>query len=156
MNANVVMGEGMECGHPTGFKDDGDGYAHIKASFALDLGIIPPLFVVATKCRDRRLRRDAINLLMSSPRREGMWDSVLCGRVARWIMEIEEEDLPIYGRARTTMGNGDEMMPAKDKRVMVKEILFDMQRREALLKCGTRGKMEGEVDERARSQGIWW
>jgi hypothetical protein len=130
-----------------------DNYSHIKASFALDLGIVPPLFVVATKCRDRRVRRDAIRLLLSSPRREGMWDSILSGRAAQWIMEIEEEDLSTYegplGRAAF------ETVP-DEKRVMVKEILFDMQRKEATLRCGTRGAMEGDPDERARVKHIWW
>ncbi|KAK3359990.1 hypothetical protein B0T25DRAFT_446507 [Lasiosphaeria hispida] len=63
---------------------------HIKASFSADLGIVPPLFVVATKCRDRDLRKQAIQLLQSSPRREGMWDSELTARIALWIAEIEE------------------------------------------------------------------
>ncbi|KAI9648892.1 hypothetical protein NHQ30_001458 [Ciborinia camelliae] len=71
-------------------------YSHIKPSFALDLGIIPPLFVVATKCRDRSLRREAISLLTSSHRREGMWDSRLCAVVGNWIMRVEEEGLSDY------------------------------------------------------------
>jgi hypothetical protein len=57
--------------------------SHAKPSFTLDLEIIPPLFIVATKCRDRKLRREAIRLLMSSPRREGLWDSIFCGRAAQ-------------------------------------------------------------------------
>jgi len=130
-----------------------DGYLHIKPSFALDLGIVPPLFVVATKCRDRKLRREAIRLLLSSPRREGMWDSILSGRVAQWIMEIEEEDLlpweGPWGRAPM------ETVP-NEKRVMVKEILFDMQRREATLRCGTRGAREGDYDKRMRVKHIFW
>ncbi|EPE05787.1 c6 zinc finger domain protein [Ophiostoma piceae UAMH 11346] len=64
---------------------------HIKASFSADLGIVPPLFVVATKSRDRVLRRQAIQLLRSSARREGMWDSELVARIAMWVVDIEEE-----------------------------------------------------------------
>ncbi|KAK0614094.1 hypothetical protein B0T14DRAFT_539695 [Immersiella caudata] len=63
---------------------------HIKPSFSADLGIVPPLFVVATKCRDRATRHKAIQLLKSSPRREGMWDSELTARIAMWIADIEE------------------------------------------------------------------
>ncbi|XMA20463.1 hypothetical protein WAI453_013254 [Rhynchosporium graminicola] len=127
-------------------------YSHIKPSFALDLGIVPPLFVVATKCRDRKLRREAIRLLTASPRREGMWDSILSGRVGTWIMQIEEEGLTFFdGRGR---GEGEEV--EDERRVMVKEILFDMQRREAILRCGTRGAREGERDERARETRIVW
>ncbi|CAK7199134.1 hypothetical protein SEUCBS139899_001806 [Sporothrix eucalyptigena] len=64
---------------------------HIKASFSADLGIVPPLYVVATKSRDRVLRRQAIELLRSSARREAMWDSELVARIAMWVVEIEEE-----------------------------------------------------------------
>lgn len=64
---------------------------HVKPSFSADLGIIPPLFVVATKCRERRIRRAAIELLGSSPRREGMWDSELSARIGAYIAAVEEE-----------------------------------------------------------------
>lgn len=64
---------------------------HIKASFSADLGIVPPLYVVATKSRDRVLRRRAIELLHSSARREGMWDSELAARIGTWVVNIEEE-----------------------------------------------------------------
>ncbi|KAK3373858.1 hypothetical protein B0T24DRAFT_679252 [Lasiosphaeria ovina] len=68
---------------------------HIKPSFSADLGIVPPLFVVATKCRNGLIRRQAIQLLRSSSRREGMWDSELTARIGTWIAEVEEtEDAP--------------------------------------------------------------
>ncbi|KAK0752394.1 hypothetical protein B0T18DRAFT_436452 [Schizothecium vesticola] len=67
---------------------------HIKPSFSADLGIVPPLFVVATKCRDRALRWKAIQLLKSSPRREGMWDSELTARIAMWVADIEDTSDP--------------------------------------------------------------
>jgi hypothetical protein len=141
---------GLASHHPGHQEDD---YLHIKASFALDLGIVPPLFVVATKCRDRKIRREAIRLLLSSPRREGMWDSILSGRVAQWIVEIEEEGLSPY---EGPWGRAAMEKAAEDKRVMVKEILFDLQRREATLRCGTRGARDGDFDERARVKQIWW
>ena len=113
---------------------------------------MPPLFVVGTKCRDRKLRREAINLLTASPRREGMWDSVLCGRVASWIMGIEEEGLRAYEPRNRT--SPDVIVDAR--RVMVKEILFDMQTRQATLRCGTRGARDGQTDPRAKETRIWW
>jgi hypothetical protein len=148
-----TIGNCRHTSHRPGAYREEDSYVHIKASFALDLGIVPPLFVVATKCRDRKLRRDAIGLLLTSPRREGMWDSILSGRVGQWIMDIEEQSLqpwtgPLNAAAR-------EVVP-DDQRVMVKEILFDLQNREAMLRCGTRGLREGDVDLRAKGQNIWW
>ena len=142
---------GLALHHP-GYREE-DGFLHIKASFALDLGIVPPLFVVATKCRDRKLRREAIRLLLSSPRREGMWDSILSGRVAQWIVEIEEEGLSPY---EGPWGKAAMETVGEERRVMVKEILFDMQRREARLRCGTRGARDGDPDERARVKDMWW
>ncbi|KAI0133152.1 hypothetical protein F4776DRAFT_626239 [Hypoxylon sp. NC0597] len=65
---------------------------HIKPSFSADLGIVPPLFVAATKCRDAVTRRQAIQLLRTSARREGMWDSELAARIGMWVMTIEEDD----------------------------------------------------------------
>ncbi|KAF8867089.1 hypothetical protein BDZ45DRAFT_667075 [Acephala macrosclerotiorum] len=62
--------------------------------FSFDAGIIPPLHVVATKCRDPIVRREAIDILFSSPRQEGMWDGVLSARIGRWIATCEEEGIP--------------------------------------------------------------
>jgi hypothetical protein len=143
---------GLTSHQPGAYREE-DNYCHIKASFALDLGIVAPLFVAATKCRDRKLRREAIRLLMSSPRREGMWDSILSGRVAQWIMEIEEEGLTPYDGQ---FGRAAKEIVKEDQRVMVKTILFDLQRREATIRCGTRGAMEGDQDRRARETHIFW
>ncbi|KAK4228221.1 hypothetical protein QBC38DRAFT_454450 [Podospora fimiseda] len=73
----------------------GTAYAtrHIKPSFSADLGIVPPLYVVATKCRVPHIRRQAIQLLRSSARREGMWDSELTARIGMWITDVEEAEL---------------------------------------------------------------
>lgn len=84
------------CVHRSPQPDIFGGYeynaCHIKPSFCADLGIVPPLYVVATKCRDPKIRRQAIQLLRSSSRREGMWDSELTARIGMWVSAIEEED----------------------------------------------------------------
>lgn len=161
-------GNAMNCHHrERGMQTNGlhhhpyeeDHYSHIKASFALDLGIVPPLFVVATKCRDRKVRREAIRLLMSSPRREGMWDSILSGRAAQWIMEIEEERLPPFNPWSSPGADPDwaDAIPAEDQRVMVQEILFDLEKRHATIRCGTRGLHDGnQPDARSRETSITW
>jgi hypothetical protein len=89
------------CRHQDRFKTDifgGHEYTarHIKPSFSADLGIVPPLYVVATKCREPHIRRQAIQLLRSSARREGMWDSELTARIGMWIAEVEEEDVDFF------------------------------------------------------------
>jgi len=41
----------------------------------------------------RAIRREAIRLLLSYPRREGLWDGMIIGKFSQWIAEIDEEEL---------------------------------------------------------------
>ncbi len=61
--------------------------------FSFDMQNVWPLFVVAKKCRDPVVRRDAIRLLMEFPRREGIWDSSVVAAISSWIVNIEEEGI---------------------------------------------------------------
>lgn len=65
-----------------------------NARFSLHVGIVPPLHLTATKCRDPVVRREAVDLLLANPRQEGMWDGILSARIGRWIIACEEEGLP--------------------------------------------------------------
>ncbi|KAL3420636.1 C6 zinc finger domain protein [Phlyctema vagabunda] len=60
-------------------------------NFSFNSGVVVPLFMVAMKCRNPALRREAINLLADNPRTEGMWNSTVCARIGEYIMELEEE-----------------------------------------------------------------
>lgn len=82
--------------------------SHIKPSFSADLGIVPPLYVVATKCRSPVIRRQAIQLLRSSSRREGMWDSELTARIGMWVMDIEEEEGAVMTPGHSPLGSVSE------------------------------------------------
>jgi hypothetical protein len=125
----------------------------IKASFTLDLGIIPPLHMVATTCRDRFIRREAIRLLTFTARREGMWDSIFCAKIAMWSMEIEEEGMvPFSGDNPYS----DPPLPPDGQRVMIREVVSDFQRREAIIRCGTRGARDGDLDMKARESVVYW
>jgi len=61
-----------------------------KPVFSLDIGIVTPLYVVVSRCRDPAIRRRGLQLLASCNRREGIWDSTLTARVAERIIAIEE------------------------------------------------------------------
>lgn len=72
----------------------------------VEMGIIPPLFLTAWKCRDPLLRREAAQLL-TVPLQEGTWYSIAAGRLAERIIAIEEaglsqitvaEDVPEFSR----------------------------------------------------------
>ena len=58
--------------------------------YSFNPGPVEPLFVVASRSRCPLLRRRAINLMLRYPRREGIWDSVLAGRIAWESMTMEE------------------------------------------------------------------
>lgn len=141
----------------------------IKPSFSADLGIVPPLFVVATKCREPTVRREAIRLLRSSARREGMWDSELAANIAQWVMEIEESDSPfpeMQQQQQQAHGGGAGasaqavVLPSRaipeEKRVMVKSVDFDLRARFADVTVGSRDFRQGVQDRRHRATRITW
>jgi hypothetical protein len=61
-------------------------------SFCLDLGVVIPLYTVASQRGDPVIRRKAIALLRSTARQEGLWNSFLIAKAAERIMEIEESE----------------------------------------------------------------
>jgi hypothetical protein len=72
--------------------------------FSFEVGIVPPLHVTASKCRDPVIRREAVELLFASPRQEGMWDGVLAARIGKWLTSCEEDGLappPLVSREST-------------------------------------------------------
>ena len=68
------------------------GFNIDKSKATMDMGWIPPLYFVATKCRIHRVRLQAIKLLQSTGplHREGIWDAGIAACVAKKVMEIEE------------------------------------------------------------------
>ncbi|TVY25839.1 putative transcriptional regulatory protein [Lachnellula hyalina] len=62
-------------------------------SFCLDMGILIPLYTVASQCQDPIIRRKAITLLRSTSRQEGLWNSLLVAKAAERVVEIEESAL---------------------------------------------------------------
>lgn len=57
--------------------------------FSMELGVLHPLFFVATKCRDGQLRRRAISQLRKCGK-EGAWEGPIMAVVAEKVAEIEE------------------------------------------------------------------
>ena len=55
------------------------------------LGVVMPLHMVAARCRNRAVRKEAVDLLLRARRRDGLWDSTLAGKIASTIIELEEE-----------------------------------------------------------------
>ena len=64
-----------------------------RANFTFEMGIIPPLYLTAIKCRHPALRREALSLLRRSPRRESLWDAAESAAVAERVISLEEEGI---------------------------------------------------------------
>ena len=64
-------------------------YPAKQSPFTFEVGVIPPLFMVASKCRDPVIRRRATAILRKAGR-EGVWSGPIAAVVADKIMEIEE------------------------------------------------------------------
>jgi hypothetical protein len=64
-------------------------------TFSLDIGIVSPLYEVASRCRDPLIRRKAISLMKSRCMQEGVWNSILTAKVTERLVEIEEEGLGV-------------------------------------------------------------
>lgn len=58
--------------------------------FSAGSGLLTALWLVTSRARDPVVRRTAIAMLVDFPRREGVWDSVLAGRIAWEAMLLEE------------------------------------------------------------------
>ncbi|KAK5224581.1 hypothetical protein LTR72_004362 [Exophiala xenobiotica] len=63
----------------------------LQASCYSGLGIVMPLHTVAARCRNPRIRRKALDLLLSGARRECLWDGTMTGHIATNTYNIEEQ-----------------------------------------------------------------
>jgi hypothetical protein len=61
----------------------------------VDIGWLAPLYFMALKCRVRRIRWHAVQLLECTLHKEGVWDSRLCASVSRAVVQFEEPNF--YG-----------------------------------------------------------
>ena len=62
------------------------------SKFVFDMHFVVALHRTGLQCRHSETRREAIALLLSSPRREGVWDSVWAGKTLTWLADTEEEE----------------------------------------------------------------
>ncbi|KIN08994.1 hypothetical protein OIDMADRAFT_109168 [Oidiodendron maius Zn] len=73
--------------------------------FCLDMGIVLPLYTLASQCGDPTIRRKVITLLRSTARQEAFWNSFLVANAIERIMEAEEN--VSGGRNECTDGAND-------------------------------------------------
>ncbi|KAM5343313.1 hypothetical protein ACJ41O_014279 [Fusarium nematophilum] len=73
--------------------DTAVGYCSEGFSFTADMGLIPPLYYSALKCRVPSIRRRAIKLLETATHKESIWNGAVAAQVAREVVKIEEQEL---------------------------------------------------------------
>ncbi|RSL66484.1 hypothetical protein CEP54_003671 [Fusarium duplospermum] len=71
--------------------DKAEGYCSGGFSFTADIGLIPPLYYTALKCRVPSLRRRAIRMLETATHKESIWDGAVAARIAHEVVRMEEE-----------------------------------------------------------------
>ena len=121
--------------------DQGDKSPPSKLLFSFELGVVLPLFIISTKCRDPTLRRRAIALLHSINRREGLWDSQGAAKVAETIMNMEEEGL---GDVQSADQIGSE------RRVNETFARINVERQEIELRCMMNRQRDGRQQPEPR------
>lgn len=89
---------------------------HSGRRLAFDIATVQPLQYVARKCRNRTIRRRAVEL-SSIAGREGVWDGQSMAEVLRWIIAKEEENLqPTEEEVAAGLAEfGDEVPEEKDR-----------------------------------------
>lgn len=55
------------------------------------LGYVMPLHTIAARCRNPRLRKRALHLLLDCPRRDGLWDGSVAGKIVSHTVQMEEQ-----------------------------------------------------------------
>ncbi|KAJ9614514.1 hypothetical protein H2200_002651 [Cladophialophora chaetospira] len=66
-----------------------DSKYELPSIFQFEMGVMPPLYYTAIKCRCHELRLRALSLLRQVPRREGLWDREELVAIAERVIEVE-------------------------------------------------------------------
>jgi hypothetical protein len=79
--------------------------SYVSGFFALDLGLVVPLFTLLLKCRERELRAQGMKILKEW-HVEGWWDPLLIVAICGCVIGVEEEEMvggKIPAEARATL-----------------------------------------------------
>ena len=68
------------------------GYTSSQTELSFEMGSLPPLYHVATKCRFPIVRARALTLMRRSPRREGLWHRDELIAIGTRVAELEDCD----------------------------------------------------------------
>jgi hypothetical protein len=60
-----------------------------KVTSTFEMQVLCPLYTVAWRSPERKLRREAVSMLLCWPRRDVLLDGFLAGKLAEWIMLMD-------------------------------------------------------------------
>ncbi|KAM6509925.1 hypothetical protein FALCPG4_017561 [Fusarium falciforme] len=124
--------------------DKAEGYCSGGFSFTADIGLIPPLYYTALKCRAPSLRRRAIRMLETATHKESIWNGAVAARIAREVVTIEEEGASVNVDRDHIPPDTQMVEPGPYRVRQVSVDLSDRLAEKAILTC-----------ERRRSDGEW-
>jgi hypothetical protein len=64
---------------------------HARCPLTFDMGLCMILYHVISKCRDARIRLNAIKLFEDYPRLEGLWDGAIIAKIGRAVDSVERQ-----------------------------------------------------------------
>ena len=70
-------------------RGESQGSREYHPTFSLSIGIVAPLFMIASRCNYIPLRDKSLKLLALARRREGIWDSKMAFQLAKRCIEIK-------------------------------------------------------------------
>lgn len=115
-------------------------------NFTFETGLVAPLYLTATRCRNPWLRRQALSLLVAAPRQECIWNSEMLAKIAERLILIEEGRKSVGEVARED-GVG------VTSRVSVLNATICSERRAVLVECCQR--VYGDEDEEMSRLDEW-
>jgi hypothetical protein len=116
----------------------GPGIVERTEQFSFDIGVVPPLYFTASRCRDPSIRRRGLSILSANPRQEGVWNSDMLAKIAERLICIEED-----GIERVTSSDD---VPAISRVSVLNATIYSEQRRVLLELCRPKGNVNGELD----------
>jgi hypothetical protein len=132
-----------------------DASASLSPVFTTSMGPLSALWLIASRAPSAciTLRKRAVELMLSYPRREGFWDGLLAGQIAQTILGLEQEfaqeelgleSMPIY-----------DLIVPDDLRIMVIALQYDEQNdRRATVEYRTVRDMA--LNQRGKIQLLRW
>lgn len=108
-----------------------------RSQFSFETGVLPALYFVSTRCRNPRIRRQALSLFSSASHQEGVWNSAMLSKIAERIILIEED--------RDHMEHSDETDDiAVSSRLTVLNVNIHSETKQVLIACSQQGPSADE------------